>query len=88
MPCSESSKSYEKVDTIKKKIGRNRKKRKNKNSMAEKWIKGAIKHPGALKAQAKAARMSLDEFCSQKNLSTKTKQRCSLRKTLIGFKKK
>ena len=46
-----------------------------------------IKHPGALTAQAKAAGMSLDAFCSKKDLSTKTKKRCSLRKTLIGFKK-
>lgn len=47
-----------------------------------------IKHPGALTAQAKEAGMSLDAFCSQKNLSTKTKKRCSLRKTLMSFKKK
>mgnify|MGYP001566444726 CR=1 FL=1 len=55
--------------------------------MAKQWIAGAIKHPGALTAQAKSAGMSLDAFCAQKDLSTKTKKRCSLRKTLIGFKK-
>ena len=47
-----------------------------------------IKHPGALTAQAKVAGMSLDAFCSQKNLSTKTKKRCSLRRTLMSFNKK
>lgn len=47
-----------------------------------------IKHPGALTAQAKSAGMSLDAFCSQKNLSSKTKKRCSLRKTLKSFNKK
>lgn len=46
-----------------------------------------IKHPGALTAQAKAAGMSMDAFCSQGDLSSKTKKRCSLRKTLMGFKK-
>lgn len=56
--------------------------------MAKQWIAGAIKHPGALTAQAKAAGMSLDAFCAQGNLSEKTKRRCSLRKTLMGFKKK
>lgn len=55
--------------------------------MAE-WIKNAIKKPGALTAQAKAAGMSLGAFCAQSNLSSKTKRRCALRKTLMGFKKK
>lgn len=56
--------------------------------MAKQWISGAIRHPGALTAQAKRAGKSLDEFCSQENLDTKTKRRCSLRKTLMGFHKK
>ena len=55
--------------------------------MAKKWISSAIKKPGALTAQAKAAGMSLDAYCSQRHLSTKTKKRCVLRKTLTGFKK-
>lgn len=54
----------------------------------KKWIAGAIKHPGALTAQAKAAGKSLDEFCSQGDLSSTTKRRCALRKTLMGFHKK
>ena len=52
------------------------------------WIQKAIKKPGALTAQAKAAGKSLDEFCSSPGLSGKTKKRCSLRKTLMGFSKK
>ncbi len=47
-----------------------------------------IKHPGALTAQAKAAGKSLDALCSSSGLSGKTKKRCSLRKTLMGFHKK
>lgn len=43
---------------------------------------------GALTAQAKAAGMSLDAFCAQKDLSGTTKRRCSLRHTLMGFSKK
>lgn len=55
--------------------------------MAEKWIQKAIKHPGALTAQAKAAGMSIDAFCAKKDLSLKEKKRCILRKTLSGFNK-
>lgn len=55
--------------------------------MTKNWIKGAIKAPGSLTAQAKSAGMSLNAFCAQKDLSSKTQKRCSLRKTLMGFKK-
>jgi hypothetical protein len=51
------------------------------------WIKNAIKKPGALTASAKRAGMSISEYCAQSNLSTKSKQRCNLAKTLKGFKK-
>ena len=51
------------------------------------WISGAIKHPGALTAQAKAAGQSLDEFCASHS-GGKTGRRCALRKTLMGFHKK
>lgn len=52
-----------------------------------KWIAGAIKHPGALTAQAKAAGQSISEYCSRGDLSPTAKKRCNLRKTLMGFKK-
>lgn len=55
--------------------------------MAKEWIRGAIKNPGALTAQAKATGVSLDALCSQRGLSSKTKKRCSLRRTLMGFNK-
>lgn len=55
--------------------------------MAKRWIKSTIKSPGALTAQAKRAGKSLDAFCAQGNLDTKTKRRCSLRKTLMSFHK-
>lgn len=51
------------------------------------WIKKAIKNPGALTSQAKRAGMSISEYCKQGNLSTKSKRRCNLAKTLRGFKK-
>ena len=51
------------------------------------WIKSAIKKPGSLTASAKRAGMSISEYCTQGNLSTKSKQRCNLAKTLKGFKK-
>ena len=56
--------------------------------MAKKWIQGMNMKEGALTAQAKAAGMSLDAFCAQKDLSGTTKRRCSLRHTLMGFSKK
>lgn len=52
-----------------------------------KWIAGAIKHPGALTAMAKAAGKSISEYCAQGNLSTVAKRRCNLRKTLGSFHK-
>jgi hypothetical protein len=55
--------------------------------MAKQWIAGAIRHPGALTAQAKAAGQSISTFCKNAK-STTAKRRCSLRKTLMGFKKK
>ena len=51
-------------------------------------VNQVIKHPGALTAQAKAAGKSLDAFCSGANLDPRTKKRCTLRKTLMGFNKK
>ena len=53
----------------------------------KKWISGAIKHPGALTTTAKKAGKSLDELCSQSNLSPLTAKRCALRKTLRSFSK-
>ena len=52
----------------------------------KKWIQGAIKHPGALTATAKAQGKSLDELCSGK-VSGLTARRCALRKTLRSFHK-
>jgi hypothetical protein len=55
--------------------------------MAKKWIKGAIKHPGALTAQAKAEGETVSEFCKKKHTGV-TAKRCALAKTLKGFHKK
>jgi len=54
----------------------------------KKWIQGAIKKPGSLTAAAKRAGMSIDEYCAQKNIRTKTKRRCNLRKNLISLPKR
>jgi hypothetical protein len=58
----------------------------------KKWIAGAIKHPGALTAQAKKAGKSLSQFMASpgKNPSPTTKKRIALAKTLrkMSSKKK
>lgn len=52
----------------------------------KKWIAGAIKHEGALTAQAKATGQSIEEFCQGKTKG-KTGKRCRLAKTLKGLPK-
>lgn len=53
----------------------------------EKWIAGAIKNPGALTRQAKAAGKTPASFCANlpAGASTTTKRRCALRRTLKSF---
>ena len=53
----------------------------------KKWIAGAIKHKGALTRAAKAAGMSIPEYCAQGNLNTTAKKRCALAKTLGAMRK-
>lgn len=54
--------------------------------MAKKhWIQGAIKHPGALKASAKAAGKTVSQFCASGNISSTDKRRCALAKMLKGM---
>jgi len=55
--------------------------------MTKKWIQNAIKRPGALTEKAKAAGKSISEYCSQDNLSSRTKKQCALAKTLKKFSK-
>lgn len=55
--------------------------------MAKKWIQGAIKRPGALRAKAKAAGMSVSEYCSQKHTG-RTARQCALAKTLSKMRKR
>ena len=40
--------------------------------MADKWIQGAIKYPGALTAKAKAAGVSLSQFMQEKHKDSTT----------------
>lgn len=58
--------------------------------MAKKnWVKGAIKHPGAFKAQAERAGESTREFAQEhKHDSGKTGQRARLAITLMGMSHK
>jgi len=49
---------------------------------AKKWIQGAIKHPGALTRKAKAAGMTLAQYCAQPDLSTQSQRQCNLMKSL------
>jgi protein involved in polysaccharide export with SLBB domain len=54
----------------------------------KKFISGAIKRPGALTRKAKAAGMSINEYCSQSDLSTLSKRQCALAKTLRKLSRK
>ena len=55
----------------------------------KKWIKGAIKNPGALTAKAKAKGQTVSQFCADAGprASTSTKRQCNLAKTLKGMNK-
>ena len=54
--------------------------------MAKNWIKGAIKHPGALKAKAEAAGESTKEFADKhKSESGETGSQARLAETLMGM---
>ena len=58
----------------------------------KKWIKGAIKHPGAFTKKAKSAGMSVKEFAAKvtkkgSKASTQTKRQANLAKTLGKFRK-
>lgn len=55
--------------------------------MAKKWIKGAIKHPGALTRKAKAQDKTVSQYCAQGGLSAQSQRQCNLAKTLKGFHK-
>lgn len=56
------------------------------------WIKGAIKHPGAFSAKAKAAHMSVSAFANKvtspdSNAGAQTKRQANLAKTLGKLRK-
>ena len=59
----------------------------------KKWIKGAIKHPGAFRAKAQAAGMSTAAYASKvlkegSTASTQTKRQAALARTLGKMRKK
>ena len=57
--------------------------------MAKKWIAGAIKHPGALTAKAKAAGMSVSAYMAHPpNVSAATKREINLAKTLATLRRR
>lgn len=58
--------------------------------MAKKWIQGAIKHPGALTAKAKAVGISVSAYMAHppKGISTATKREINLAKTLATLHKR
>ena len=53
--------------------------------MAEKWIQGAIKHPGALTAKAKRAGESLSQFMREKHKDPTTNRQVALARRLREF---
>ena len=62
-------------------------------SKKKKWIKDAIKRPGAFKAKAKSAGMSTSAFATKvlkkgSRYSTRTKRQASLARTLGKMRKK
>ena len=54
----------------------------------KKWIKSAIKRPGALTAKARAAGKTIAAYCASPNLSALTKRQCALARTLKKMSKK
>jgi len=59
----------------------------------KKWIKEAIKRPGAFTRKAEAAGMSVSRFVSKVErpgsaFSTRTKRQAALARTLAGLRKK
>ena len=50
-------------------------------------INQVIKRPGALTAKAKAAGMSITQYCAKDGLDTRTKRQCALARTLKTFNK-
>jgi len=55
--------------------------------MSSHWIQGAIKHPGALKAKAKAAGVSLSKFESMPHKDPTTNRQVALAKRLQAMSK-
>jgi len=56
--------------------------------MAQKLMQQAVKHPGALRAKAKRAGMSVTQYCSQGNLDATTKRQCNLARTFNKYRPK
>lgn len=60
--------------------------------MAEKWIAGAIRRPGAFTKKAKSAGMGVQAYARKvtgkgSSADTRTKRQANLAKTLSGFRK-
>ena len=53
--------------------------------MAEKWIQGAVKHPGALTKKAKAAGESLSQFMREAHKDPTTRKQVALARTLMAM---
>lgn len=56
--------------------------------MAKKWIQGAIEHPGALTAKAKAAGESLTQFMREAHRDPATRRQVNLAKTLMAMNRR
>jgi hypothetical protein len=60
--------------------------------MADKWIQGAIKRPGAFRAKAEKAGMSTQEYArkvsNDPKASTRTKRQAALARTLGRMNKR
>lgn len=58
--------------------------------MADKWMRGAVKRPGAFRAKAKAAGMSTGAYAEKvqndPNASTRTKRQAALARTFTRYR--
>lgn len=59
-----------------------------KKKRKKRWIQKAVKRPGALTKKAKAKGMTISQYCSQKNLSTRSRRQCALARTLTKMSKR
>jgi len=54
----------------------------------KKWVQAADLHEGALTNKANAQGKTIEQYCSQPNLSSKSQKQCNLAKTFAKMRHK